>query len=689
MNEPPVKVLLVDDDEDDFVITRGLISEIGGRRYQLEWVNNYTDGLHAIQHREYDLCLLDYRLGEFTGLDLLRESRNFRLRAPMILLTGQGDHEIDLEAMKAGAADYLIKGQLTANQLDRAMRYAMERNRAEERLRRERDLISRIMETSPVGIVVADQAGKITFANHCAEETLGLTREAIERRSCSVLDWRVADAEGMPQEGRPLPLRQLLETGQPVKDAYHSVELPGSRRVVLSTNATPLFNAAGKNDGLVVAVENIMEHLALEAQLRQSQKMELVGQLAAGVAHDINNVLTVIQGHTGLLLHATPPEGPSAKSLNQIAAASDRAAGFVRHLLMFSRKQVAQTKLLDVNAVLQNIAAILPPMLGEQIALELHCQPALPLVAADASMTEQIVMNLAVNARDAMSQGGTLSIATSAMDVPIALTRQNPDAHPGRFVCLCVRDTGCGMEHKVIKRIFEPFFTTKEIGKGTGLGLSTVYGIVRQHQGWIEVESEVGVGTVFKVFLPVADAKAGVTLVTGPVKSESVMGGKETILAVEDEPTLLEILCSVLQRYRYRVLSATSAVDALRVWDEQEGRIDLLLTDLIMPGRMTGADLVNELRKRKPGLKVIISSGYADDLAGRDLNRGNMRFLPKPYEPHLVAQLVRKTLDAKVILAQDAETGDTSHLLRRTAQIIARSPVASAIQHAPPANSAA
>jgi PAS domain S-box-containing protein len=678
MNPTPVKVLLVDDDEDDFIITRSLITEMG-QRYRLDWINNYDDALTVIQRREHDICLLDYRLGEHTGLDLLRALDGSSL--PMILLTGQGDDAIDREAMKAGAADYLVKGQLTANQLDRAIRYAIERKRAEERLRRERDLISRIMETSPVGILVADQAGCITFANHGAEQVLGLTHETIERHACSVLEWQVADAEGVPQESRTPPLRQLLETGRPVQGVRHAVELPGNRRLVLSINATPLFDHAGKNDGMVVAVEDITDRLGLEAQLRQSQKMELVGQLAAGVAHDINNVLTIIQGHTGLLLHVAPAASQTAKSLKQIAAASDRAAGFVRHLLMFSRKQVVQTRLLDLNTVLRNLHAMLKPMLGEQIKLDLNCQPNLPAVAGDASMTEQIVMNLAVNARDAMVQGGTLTIETIAIEIPMALVRQHPEARPGVFVCLSVRDTGCGMDRKTMQRIFEPFFTTKEVGKGTGLGLSTVYGIVRQHQGWVEVESEIGVGTVFKVFLPVAEAQTDLTPVTKPVTAETVNGGHETILVVEDETGLLKVLSRVLERYHYKVLSACSGPEALRLWDENGGQVDLLLTDMIMPG-ISGADLVNQLKLRKPALKVIMSSGYCDDLAGRDLTHADIQFLPKPYQPHTVAQLVRRTLDGHAPLAS-ARSGDTSHLFRHATQVIgaASAPVSAPATH--------
>jgi signal transduction histidine kinase/FixJ family two-component response regulator len=500
----------------------------------------------------------------------------------------------------------------------------------------------------------------------------------------------VADAEGIPQERGALPLQQLLQYGGPVLDILHSVELAG-QRVVLSTNATPLLDAAGKNDGMVLTVEDITERLALQAQLRQSQKMELVGQLAAGVAHDINNILTIIQGHTGLLLHAATADSHTMKSLKQIAAASDRAAGFVRHLLMFSRKQVVQTKMLDLNGVLQNLQSMLPQMLGEQITLKLCCQPDLPKVAADASMTEQIVMNLAVNARDAMPRGGTLQVETSAVEIPVALARQNPDAHPGNFICLCVRDTGCGMERRVLQRIFEPFFTTKEVGKGTGLGLSTVYGIVRQHHGWIEVESEVGVGSVFKVFLPASEAQSGDSPVKGAANTETAPHGRETILLVEDEVGLLKVLTRVLQRYHYRVLAATSGPEALRVWDEHEGQVDLLLTDMIMPGQMTGDDLVIELKKRKPELKVIITSGYSAELVGHDFSDTVACFLPKPYQSHMVAQLIRNTLDGQTghPAAKAEAPAETAPVPRGAADLTDQPPTASLLQEARTASAAA
>ena len=430
-----------------------------------------------------------------------------------------------------------------------------------------------------------------------------------------------------------------------MQDIHHAIDRPDGHRTLLSTNATPLFDAAGKIDGMVITVEDITERLMLEAQLRQSQKMESVGQLAAGVAHDINNILTVIQGHAGLLLNAVPPGADTTRSIKQISAAAERAASFIRQLLTFSRKQIFRSKILDLNAVLQNLKGMLPRLIGEDITLETHCQPDLPCIQADTGMIEQIVMNMATNSRDAMPKGGKLTITTSAAEIDAAYVRQHPEARVGWFVCLTVSDTGCGMDRQILRRVFEPFFTTKDVGKGTGLGLATVYGVVKQHHGWIEVQSEVGAGSTFKVFLPVA-GKAGDAPADTAIKSESVRGGKETILLVEDEIGLLELVRDILQQYHYRVLIAPSGAEALRIWDKCNGQVDLLLTDMVMPGGMTGGELATELKKRKPGLKVIYASGYSSVLAGKDFSKGDNIFMAKPYQPDQIARLIRNTLDA-------------------------------------------
>lgn len=646
MERPPIHVLLVDDDEDDYILTRDLLSRPGlTARYQLTWISHYEEARAALASGRFDLCLLDYRLGVHTGLDLLQETRDLPHRPPMIVLTGQGDRAVDLAAMEAGAAEYLLKSELTAEGLDRVLRYALERRRAEERLRRERDLISRIMETSPVGIVVADREGVITFANQRAEQIVGplLSRSDSPRRRLWLWPLQPLENGAAPA---PVPWQTVLDGGQPLHDLRQLWD-DGSRRVALSINAAPLRDASGRIDGLVVTLDDITGRLELEERLRQSQKMECVGQLAAGVAHDINNVLTVIQGHADLLREALPEQSPQARSIRQICAAAERAARFVRQLLLFSRKQVVQVKRLDLNQVLHNLAQMLARLLGEDVHLELDCAPDLPTVEADLGMIEQVVMNLAVNARDAMPQGGRLRLATTTLEVsePEATRRGAP--RPGRYVCLEVTDTGCGMDPATLARIFEPFFSTKETGKGTGLGLATVYGIVKQHQGWIEVASKPGAGTTFRVYLPAAAGPA-----SGPddtaFETRPRSHQRETILVVEDEPDLRELVCELLSACHYHVESAAHGLEALTVWERLEGRVDLLLTDVVMPQGLNGRELARRLRQRKPDLRVIYTSGYTGTLAGRHLRLEDGWFLPKPYRPAVLARVVRACLDSPV-----------------------------------------
>jgi nitrogen-specific signal transduction histidine kinase len=390
---------------------------------------------------------------------------------------------------------------------------------------------------------------------------------------------------------------------------------------------------------------DVTEVLSLEAQFRHAQKLESVGQLAAGVAHDFNNLLTVIQGYSDCLIARFQSDDKSREALQQISGAAQRAASLTRQLLMFSRKQVIQTKALDLNAVLQNLANMLPRLLGEDIALETDYVPDLPRIEADTGMLEQVVMNLVVNARDAMPKGGVLRIRTSSNDIDADYASHHPESRSGKFACITVTDTGSGMDRKTLGRIFEPFFTTKEVGKGTGLGLATVYGIVKQHQGWVEVASELGLGTTFKVYFPaiarlVEAAEDDTTFIT------AVAGGKETILLVEDEPVVREFVREVLQSYHYRVIEARSGIEALQVWDEYDGQVDLLLTDMVMPEGLNGRDLAAQLRKRNPALRAIFTSGYSAEILGKDFDQTEAAFLAKPYHPPQLARLVRQCLDA-------------------------------------------
>jgi signal transduction histidine kinase/HAMP domain-containing protein len=405
------------------------------------------------------------------------------------------------------------------------------------------------------------------------------------------------------------------------------------------------FHPVPANRVVHAYVEDITERLSLEAQLRQAQKMESVGQLAAGVAHDFNNMLTVIEGHSGLLL-AKPDLPPELKNSAQaVFFAAERAANLTRQLLMFSRKNIMQSKPLNLREVVGQLSKMLERLLGETITLDFCSPPRLPLVRADAGMIEQVLMNLAVNARDAMPKGGILRIHLLRMDIGEDYARAHAEARPGCFVRLRVADTGCGMDPATRSRIFEPFFTTKEVGKGTGLGLATVYGIVKQHEGWIELQSEVGQGTTFEVFLPACTETAGQAQSPAPPSQEAPRG-LETILIVEDEPVLRELARVILEECGYKILEAESGLGALRVWDQHRGAIDLLLTDMVMPDGLSGMELAKRLRAAKPSLRIIFASGYSmDELDASYLQEGRAAFLQKPYTHLSLAKAVRNCLD--------------------------------------------
>jgi len=904
----PLKVLLVEDDEDDYILARSLFREIKGSRFDLEWRTNFAEGLAEMIANRHDICLVDYRLGARNGIALLREAVEKGSRAPVILLTGQGEHEIDIEAMKAGAADYLVKGRLDAGLLERSIRYAIERNRAaalaageQARLAgfgaeiglalTQRDSLEAILqrcatamvrflkaglariwirnpdenglqlyasagpisavgaqgsqlpkldleigtlaqgkpilinqlqsnsalldpiwakrggvtafaaypliiEESLVGIMAVfsrealpesilqemgsvangiamcverkrsaealgasefkyrsvvenikevifqvDEAGLWTFLNPAwtqitgfkVKDTLGtpfadyvhpddrerhreLFEQLIERRKSYCRDetrylaqdgtfrWVEvyaqpnldSDAHGTSGTIRDITDRKRAEAEieklaafvrfnpDPVMESAADGTLtylnPAARETAMSLGLSdpeailPSDAAAIARECLRIGHSKLSQELSingrtlswsffpiiasqvvhcygtdtterinLETQLRHAQKLESIGQLAAGVAHDFNNILTIIQGHTDRLIEKCASNEKVAEPLHQVSAAARRASSLTRQLLMFSRKQVMQSKVLDLNGVLRNMAKMLQRLLGDDIAFATKYDPTIPSIEGDTGMIEQVIMNLSVNSRDAMPKGGQLLITTSAVQIDSTYVQQHPESRKGDFVCVGVTDTGSGMSKETLARIFEPFFTTKEVGKGTGLGLATIYGIMKQHQGWVEVVSEIGLGTTFKIYFP--QTKKAVEVIEKPSSPKAVRGGHETILLVEEEPVLRELALIILKDYDYEVLEASSGVEALKVWDEHAGKIDLLLTDMVMPEGVSGRELAEMLRARKPDLKIIFTSGYSSDVMGRDVSLGDIKFLQKPYPPPQLAQTVRECLD--------------------------------------------
>lgn len=389
---------------------------------------------------------------------------------------------------------------------------------------------------------------------------------------------------------------------------------------------------------------DITQHKHLEDQLRQAQKLEAVGRLAGGVAHEFNNLLTVITGYSVLLLDALDPDNPLHQDLEQIKRASDRATLLTSRLLGFSRKQVVQLKVLDLNAVIAELDKMLRHLIGEDIKVSSVFGKELGRVEADPGQIEQIIMNLAINARDAMPQGGTFSIETANLDADEAFSRQHPDVQPGTYVMLTIGDTGYGMDEETVSHIFEPFFTTKGPDRGTGLGLSTVYGIVEQYGGAIEVDSNPGQGTVFRIYLTRVEEQVESSQ-PGEYPGASLRG-HETVLLVEDEDEVRNLASRVLLQSGYTLLEARNGEEALLMCELHEGSIHLLVTDVVMPG-MNGRELSERLVPLQPQVKVIYISGYTDDVVvHHGVSETNSAFLQKPFEPEVLARKVREVLDA-------------------------------------------
>ena len=497
-----------------------------------------------------------------------------------------------------------------------------DRKRAEKEIRK----LAAFPRFNPNPVLEFSADGSLTYFNDAAQE---MARSLKKNHPQSILPLNTANV-----------VKMCLATGQ---NRLHLNTNIGGR--ILSWSFFPVT----ANRVVHCYAEDATDRLNLEAQLRQAQKMESVGQLAAGVAHDFNNILTIIRGHAGLLKTSPDLDSQLMESARQIAIAAERAANLTRQLLMFSRKQIMQPQLLNLNEVINELSKILRASVGEQVELRRKTEDELPPLYADPGMMEQILVNLSVNARDAMPRGGTLSICTQFAQVDAAYAARHPEARAGNFICLAVSDTGHGMDQPTLSRIFEPFFTTKEIGKGTGLGLATVYGIVKQHQGWIEVESQVGYGTTFKVFLPVATKAAPVATI---VRRNDMPGGSETILLVEDEEALCELVQEILEKRGYRVLNAATGVRALEIWKQQKDEIDLLFTDMMMPDGVSGRELAERILLERPEMKIIYSSGYSMDVFASEASFcDSSNFLQKPYDPETLVQMVRESLDASPALA--------------------------------------
>jgi PAS domain S-box-containing protein len=509
-----------------------------------------------------------------------------------------------------------------------------ERRKNEERLRRSEERFSKAFHNSPLAMTISTEAeGRYLDVNDAFLSLLGRERHSVVGRTTfEVGFWvdpqdRIAMVKRLSEQGRVIGLATKLRVGAgEVREATVSaeqIELGGQSCVLAIT-------------------QDMTETKRLQAQLQQAQKMEAIGRLAGGVAHDFNNILGVIMGFSELSLGMLDPKLPVANNLVQIKLATDHGANLTRQLLAFSRQQVISPRILDLDAVVNNVSKMLTRLVRENITLSFQPSVSLGSVKADAGQIEQVLMNLVVNARDAMPDGGEIAIETASVALDENYCREHQPVTPGEYVMLSVRDTGCGMDEATKARIFEPFFTTKEPGKGTGLGLASVYGIVKQSGGYIWAYSELGKGTTFKMYFPrVGDAAEPIS-VSGEVVEP--VGGSETILLVEDDAAVRSVIASFLQGAGYKVLQAEDADTAIRLSTETTEPIQLLVTDAIMP-KVTGIQLSKSLKAMRPSLKILLMSGYAGNLLARqEALAPEMALLEKPFSKSSLLSKVRATL---------------------------------------------
>ena len=641
MDNGTVRVLLVDDDEDDYILTRDWFSEIEGAKFELEWVSNYDKAVAEIARKQHDVYLFDYRLGEHDGLELLREAIANGCKAPIILLTGQGDHDVDVEAMKAGAADYLDKSQLGAPLLERSIRYAIERKQTEQKIREQ----AALLDVATDAILVRDLDNHILFWNKGAERLYG---------------WKTPDAIGknvneLLYRETPPKFKQIQKT------LYEKGEWQGElhqvtkndKDIIVASRWTLVRDIEEKPKSILVVNSDITQQKQLEAQFLRAQRMESIGTLAGGIAHDLNNVLAPIL-MTAQLLETQLQDQQSKRLLPILITNAKRGAALVKQVLSFTRGLEGKPTVVQARHLILEIKQIALETFPKSLEISTDISQHLGTVYGDATQLHQVLMNLCVNARDAMPYGGTLKISAQNLFIDENYAQMNLDAKVGSYIVITVADTGTGIPPEILDRIFEPFFTTKEVGKGTGLGLSTVIGIVKSHGGFVNVYSEVGRGTQFKVYLPAAEA-----VETEQVEDlELPKGHGELILVVDDEPTVRDITKTSLQAYNYKALTASDGIEAIALYADHRDEISVVLTDMMMPS-MDGPTTIRTLQKINPQVKIIAVSGLASsDKLAAAVDTGVKTCLAKPYT-------VRELLETlQQVLHPNKETNTSSNRLQ-------------------------
>jgi two-component system cell cycle sensor histidine kinase/response regulator CckA len=623
MNLEGIRVLLVEDNPADARLFLDLVRETGAGRLQLEHVPLLETALERLSGEHFDAVLLDLSLPGHQGLSSLTRAHAHAPKVPIVVLTGLDDEDLAVRAVRAGAQDYLVKGRVDGDLLVRSLRYATERGRALEALERREEHYRSLIENSLDLIAILKLDGTIRYASPSHQRVLGYPLEELVGQNAFALVH--------PDDVR------AVRTAFARSDGAGSLQCrfrhkDGSWRI-LDSFGRDLTHLQGVC-GVVVNSRDITERRRLEEQLHHSQRLEAVGRLAGGVAHDFNNLLMVITGYSQMLLETVLPGDPARPDLEQVVKAAERATDLTHQLLAFSRRQIARPAVVNLNTLVQDMDRMLRRVIGEDIELVAILAPGLHRVRVDPGQIEQVILNVALNARDAMPNGGTLTLETSNLQVTEDHQRVSLAPPAGQYVVLSMSDTGFGMDAQVLSRVFEPFFTTKD--HGTGLGLSTSYGIIQQSGGDIRVDSKLGSGTTFRIHLPVVEERRHQP---AEPQQSPVLRGVETILLVEDEDAVRHVVETMLKRHGYQVLPAHSAADAMALAERYTGVIHLLITDIVMPG-MSGRKMAERLLQQRADMRVLFVSGYGEPVG----TQASANFLQKPFTTEELALKIREVL---------------------------------------------
>ncbi|MGB7377821.1 MAG: response regulator [Rivularia sp. (in: cyanobacteria)] len=623
MNDNPIKVLLVDDDEDDYILIRDWLNEFQLGSCELEWLNNYQTAKDVIASLRHNVYLLDYRLGAENGLELLKFSIECGCSSPIILLTGRGDRDIDIKAMKAGAADYLEKSQLNAPLLERSIRYALERKQAEQKIREQ----AALLDVATDAIFVRDLDNKILYWNKAAERLYGCQKdEAIGRETAEL--WQ----EKKISEIRTA-LNTLLKNGSWEGELHQTTKF--GKKIIVESRWTLLKEYENKSQAILVVNTDITQKKQLESQFLRAQRLESIGTLSSGIAHDLNNVLAPIL-MTAQLLESQLDDERSQRLLPILINNAKRGANLVKQVLSFTRGMEGDRTLVQPEHLINEIKQVVRETFPKTIQVSQEIEPDLWMIKGDATQLHQVMMNLCVNARDAMPNGGKLTIYATNFIVDENYAQMHLDASSGSYVMISVADTGIGISPENLDRVFEPFFTTKELGKGTGLGLSTVLGIVKSHGGFIHVQSDINKGSNFQVYLPAQE----INVTQEEVEVDFPKGEGELILVVDDEDSIRDITKKSLESYNYKAITASDGIEAIALYAERRDEISVVLTDIIMPV-MDGLTTIRTLQKINPQVKIIAVSGLVSNEKINAITEiGIKAFLSKPYTAQQLLQTI-------------------------------------------------